>query len=123
MSVDSDIFLKEIHEQISETVHLAMHSLAGSDVLQSDLLGGGLEFQDVEMIRSMKLSQEQETAFKKLFTAIGRLTATGILSIIDGIAMSDNYDLPDLNLVNRNTGVNITDDMPLNEKFIYLSNE
>jgi hypothetical protein len=59
----------------------------------------------------------------KLLLAVGRLSITGVLGVIDGVIMSDKFDLPDLSLVDRNTSIDIADESPLNEGFIYLIND
>jgi len=119
MSKDSEIFLKEAHLLISDTVNFAEKMLASRKITNDDSMGGYLSENDIETLRSIHFTEEQRKALHILFLAIGRLSVCGVLGMIDGILMSDNYEIPDLSLINRNTGKDIVDTCLLNEEFDY----
>lgn len=116
MSEESQIFLEEIQVLIFDAVTCAGNMLSGREKSANDYLGGNLNVDDITILKSIPFSDEQKKALMKLLLAVGRLSVTGVLSVIDGVIMSENHELPELSLINRNTGENITDDF-LNEEF------
>jgi hypothetical protein len=123
MSKESKVFLKETHLLIKDAVESAMHALQGSDFSIKDRLGSVLEEKDVKVLRNIHLSFEESEAIELLLKAVSELSLVGILSMIDGIMMSSEIDLPDLSLINRDTGLDITDEALLNEEFFEVADD
>ena len=122
MSSQSKIFLLALHRLINNDIDVVMHVFDGKDMSLTDLLGGNISQGDIDTLRMINFSDDQKVAIRKLVIAISRLSALNILSLIDGIVMNDMDDLPDLSLVERKTGRNISDEVFLNEEFYDLIN-
>jgi hypothetical protein len=122
MSKESDAFLKYTHLLVNDTVAGAMHVLTGMDLTVPDLLGGVLNEKDIHVLRNLQLSENELQSIKLLLKAVAELNVTGVLSAIDGIVMSDKVSMPDLLLINRETGTIICDEF-LNEEFFCVSEE
>jgi hypothetical protein len=121
MSKDSQIFLKVSHLLIADATNFAEKMLLGSAISNDDLLGGYLSENEIEILRSIPLTDEQRKAIHTLLIAVGRLSVCGVLGMIDGIVMSDKFETPNLSLINRDTGKDIVDTCLLNEEFDYYN--
>lgn len=117
MSKESKVFLQMLHLLVKDTVKFADNMLSGHEISSSDYIGGELSDADIFTLRSILLSKEQRSSLLKLLTAVCNLSMTGALSVIDGVMMSDKLELPDLSLIDRNTGNDIIDEIMLNEEF------
>jgi len=115
--------MKELHTIISDSIGYAENVLYGTGTSSNDYLGGNLSVDDISILRTIFLSKKQKYAMRKLLLALGRLSVVGALSVIDGVVMSEKFDLPDLALVNRNSQKDIADDLPLNEAFYRYADE
>jgi len=96
MSKESKVFFKELHLLITDTVTSAEKLLSNQDISSSDLMGGDLTKEDIAILRSISLTSQQLRALNKLLISIARLSMAGVLSVIDGVIMSESVDLPDL---------------------------
>ncbi len=117
MSVESMVLMKELHALISDSIGYIENVLYGTGISSNDYLGGNLSVDDISTLRTLSLSERQKHSMNKLLLALGRLSVVGVLSVIDGVVVSDKLDLPDLSLVNRDSKKDIADDLPLNEEF------
>lgn len=117
MSTESMILVKEFHALISDTIVYAENVLYGTGISSNDYMGGNISEEDIFVLRTIHLSEKQKLSINKLLLAIGRLSVVGVLSVIDGVVISDKFDLPDLSLVKRDTKREIADEFFLNEEF------
>ena len=119
MSTESMILMKELHALINDSIGYVENVLYGTEISSNDYLGGNLSLDDISTLRTLSLSEKQKHSMNKLLLALGRLSVVGVLSVIDGIVVSDKLDLPDLSLVNRDSNKDIADVFPLNEEFYH----
>lgn len=123
MSIESKILMRELHTLISDTVRYTEKILFGSEITSNDYLGGNISKEDISTLRTIDLSEKQKKSIIRLLNATGRLSVAGTLSVIDGVILSDKFDLPDLSLVNRETKRDIADEFLLNEEFYQMMDE
>ena len=123
MSTGSMIFIKVLHVLISESVGFAENVLYGAEISSNDFFGGDLSAGDIYTLRTIHISKEQKLSIRKLLLALSRISVVGVLSVIDGMIVSEKLDLPDLSLVDRNSQKDIADDLPLNEAFYIYADE
>jgi hypothetical protein len=120
MSSESKAFMKELHSLINSEIDVYMDVFFGTEYTPSNLLGGNLIEKDIATLRTIKISEDQKSALRKYIIAVSRSSALCVLSLIDGIVMTDEEDMPDLTLVDRKTGKDISDESFLNEEFYEL---
>lgn len=124
MSIESKILMRELHVLISGSVNFAEEMLDRSEIIANDYLGGNISEDDIYTLRTIGLTVKQKNSFRKLLTAIGRLSVAGTLGVIDGVIISDKFDLPNLALINREAQQDIADEFLLNEEFYqYVDDE
>jgi hypothetical protein len=114
------MFLQVLHSIVNDSVSCAENMLLGTSINPSDYLGGELTDLDIITLRSISFSLNQKKAFVKVLKAVCNLSITGALSVIDGIVMSDKFELPDLTLIERTSGKDIVGTMLLNEEFEFI---
>lgn len=123
MSTESKTFMKELHIIISDSIDYTENVLYGTGVSSNDFLGGNLSAEDITILRTISLSRKQRYSMHKLLLALGRISVVGVLGVIDGVIVSEKFDLPDLSLVNRDSKKDIAEDLPLNEEFYLYADE
>ncbi len=124
MSKASKAFLRELHTLINYDVSIAMEAITGSKLIEhSDSVGlVGLSEKEIRALGNIHLTPEQVLALKKALIATGRGIVFGLLCIIDGVAYTESEDIPDLALVNRATGENLSDQF-LHDEFYEVAPE
>lgn len=124
MSIESKILMRELHVLISGSVNYAEEMLDRSEIIANDYLGGNISEDDIYTLRTIDLTVKQKNSLRKLLTAIGRLSVAGTLGVIDGVIISEKFDLPNLALINREAQQDIADEFLLNEEFYqYVDDE
>src|SRR5574340_170872 len=124
MSIESKILMRELHVLISGSVNYAEEMLDRSEIIANDYLGGNISEDDIYTLRTIDLTVKQKNSLRKLLTAIGRLSVAGTLGVIDGVIISDKFDLPNLALITREAQQDIADEFLLNEEFYqYVDDE
>jgi hypothetical protein len=106
MSVISELFMKEIHQIITESADGAMLCVGPMSDLRSPSI---MSDQARKTLHEIVLNDEEEKAFRVLLTEVGRSVAFGIFSTVDGVADREGLELPDLALVVRETGRDLSD--------------
>jgi len=64
---------------------------------------------EIEILRGINLSLEQQETLRLALVELSRGIVFGILAIVDGVAFPESEDIPDLALVDRETGNDIGD--------------
>lgn len=124
MSIESKLLMRELHVLISGSVNYAEEMLDRSEIIANDYLSGNISEDDIYTLRTIDLTVKQKNSLRKLLTAIGRLSVAGTLGVIDGVIISDKFDLPNLALINREAQQDIADEFLLNEEFYqYVDDE
>jgi hypothetical protein len=117
MSKESRLFLQELQDSTIEVLGYVQKLFSDNDFTSSDLLGGNINENDVNTLRTISLDEKQLRALGKLVIAISRISMIEVLSLIDGIVMDSRRELPDLSLISLETGKDIADECLLNEDF------
>jgi hypothetical protein len=72
--------------------------------------------EELNSLRKMKFTDDQILALKKLMIEVGRSVAFDMLSIIDGVVVSEVEELPEMALIDRMQGKPLTENL-LHEEF------
>lgn len=119
MSTDSRAFLRELHTIIDELSPSFVDMLSAKKTIQNIPLL--LEDEDINILKSISLTEQQADAIKKLAVSFGREVVFSLLCIIDGVADTKN-EIPDLLIVNRQTMKEINEEF-LHDEFVELTDE
>jgi len=106
MSMTSEALMKEIHQIIEESVEWAIRLVGPKSDRRSP---STLSDEDKAALRRIALNDQTEQALRRLIAEVGRSVAFGVFSTIDGVAVREGLELPDLALVERDTGQSLSE--------------
>jgi len=119
MSNPTEQFMREVHQVIAESAGWAIGFIGpAGDIEAPSTLGKP----DKVLLRRIVLSQAELRALEALMAEVGRSIAFSIFSTIDGVADRDGLELPDLALIDRDTGKHLAEGF-LHDKFYELSQD
>lgn len=101
MSSAIELFMREIHQVIAESAGWAVGLIGPTDDREAPSTLGN---SDRELLRGISLSQAELNALNALMIEVGRSVAFSVFTTIGGVADREGLELPELALIDRNTG-------------------
>ncbi len=98
-------FYRVIEESIGECVDEVMNNIDENGKNGLSLLA----LEDLEVLKSLKLTLKQRQVLRKALLDMGRSLTFSLFCMIDGVTCSDQGDLPDLSLIDRETGLDFSE--------------
>ena len=115
MSKESRALLTVVHRMINKDVSATLAAITDGPIDEREALLK-LGDEEIKLLRGIRFSSVQREALRQALMELSRGIVFGILCIIDGVAYTESEDIPDLALVDRDTGKNIAD-MLLHDEF------
>ncbi len=111
MTISSKAFLTEIHTIINKDSESVISVILNQSSKEQTCLAG-LSDDQVKGLQSLSLDEDQVSVLRKALKNMAVSIVSGMLCIVDGVAYTTE-PVPDLALVNRDTGC------PINEDFLH----